>query len=70
MNILWKYAFLTLITMQAIHLVAQESQQGLTQQASILGDAHVTIRDIKIDGNKRTKDYIVLRELTLQKDTG
>ncbi|PHX74101.1 MAG: hypothetical protein CK547_04925 [Chitinophagaceae bacterium] len=70
MNILWKYPFLTLITMQAIHLVAQESQQGLTQQASILGDAHVTIRDIKIDGDKRTKDYIVLRELTLQKDTG
>src|SRR5512137_3169315 len=46
---------------------SEESQESVYQDAGILRETRLTIRDILIKGNKKTRTYIVERELVLKK---
>src|SRR5262245_42133181 len=46
---------------------AQETQDSLFQDDQVLKTSFLTIRDIHVTGNKKTKKFIVLREITVQK---
>lgn len=47
---------------------AQETEEEGYQHAPILNEAHVAIRNVVVHGNKITKRYMVLREITLKSD--
>ncbi|MBM3443839.1 MAG: hypothetical protein FJX83_02445 [Bacteroidetes bacterium] len=52
-----------------VHSRAQQQQEVMHQDDQILQHSHVVIRNILVSGNKKTKQYIVSREITFDRDS-
>lgn len=65
----WKYACLIVLAFViCVPVTAQDKEEKPVEQSDILDRSMVTIRSIRVKGNKITKKYIVLREVRF--DTG
>ena len=61
-----KISFFCVLSLLISFLANAQEEEEVFQHAPILNEAHVTIRNVIIQGNKITKRYMVTREITVK----
>ncbi len=69
MNLWVKYGSIAAVCLIVNIVRAQETEDSLFQDDQVLKSSFLTIRDIRVSGNKITKKYIILREVPVQTGT-